>query len=343
MNRRDTVRALLALATVAGPFARNAQGQQREPVRRIGYLILDAAPVPRLTPEQWRQRPLSMALRTLGWDEGRNLIIERAHADLKIDMLPQLAAELVRKRVEVIVTSGPEATVVAARATKTIPIVFFNVVWPQEQGLIESFARPGRNVTGVTFYSGVEVSTKRMELLREVAPAAKRLSWLWPPDYQETVAGARFDMTPAFQAAAKALGFELRLHAIRRSEDIDTAFAEILAWRAQAMMASSEYVHRALERVVGFALSRRLPSAFPGPEFVEAGGLMSYGAGRDELRSLFFRSAEYVDRILRGALPGALPVEQPKRYELTINLPTAKALALTIPQSVLLRADRVIR
>ena len=346
MNRRDAIAAVLALGAAAGPLGIRAQEEKSGPSgerRIIGYLSLELAPNPPPTREQWRRSPIAQALRKLGWDEGHNLAIERAHANLNAGMLRKLAEGLVRKRVEVIITNGPEATVAAARATRSIPIVSFNLVWPEEQGLIDSLARPGRNVTGVSFYAGVETSAKRMEFLREVAPAAKRLSWIWPPDYEETVAGGRFSMAPAFESMARKLGFELRLHRIQKSEDIETALGEIAAWRAQALSASGEHAIRAARRIAEFALDRRLPSAFPSAAIVEAGGLLSYAVAQGDMMLLFNRSLEYVDRILRGARPADLPVERPSRYELVINLKTAKALGLAVPQALLLRADRVIR
>lgn len=342
MRRRDALTTLLALGAAVGQFGARAQAQNAARPRIVGYLSLEPAPDPFPTPEQWRQSPISVALRKLGWDEGRNLVIERAHASLQSAHLAKLAAALVRKDVDVIIANGPEATVAAARATRRIPIVSFNLVWPEEQGLIDSFARPGRNVTGVSFYPGVEFSTKRIQFLREIAPAAKRLSWIWPPDYEETVAGGSFTMAPAFESIVKSLGFELRRHPVRRSEDIEPALAEVLAWHAQALTASGEHVVRVGRRIAEFALRHRLPSAFPSPEIVEAGGLLSYALGQGDLFGLFNRSLEYVDRILRGAHPADLPVERPSRYELVINLRTARTLGLTVPQVLLVRADRVI-
>lgn len=341
MRRREAIGAILALGAMGAPF-RPAGAQKPARSRVLGYLSLEASPSPYPTPEQWRQRSLSLLLRKTGWDEGVNLRVERAYAELQPERLEPLAQALIAMDVEVIIANGPEASVAAARATKTIPIVSFNLVWPEEQGLIDSYARPGRNVTGVSLYPGAEASTKRMELLREFAPAARRLSWLWPADYQRTVGGGAFDMAPTFQAIAKGLGFELRFHPLRRSEDLEPAFSEIAAWPAHALMASSEYVVQARRGVAEFALRQRLPSACPSAEVVEAGGLFSYAPGRSELFRLYDRTFEYVDRILRGARAADLPVERPNRYELVINARTAKALGLKIPQAVLLRADGLI-
>jgi putative ABC transport system substrate-binding protein len=341
-GRREAIGRLAALGAAAALLPAPILARGADEHRTIGYLSLEAPPLPRPTPEQWRQSRISLALRKLGWDEGRNLAIERLHADLDTAQLARHAQELVRARVELIIANGPEAAVAAARATRKIPVVCFNLVWPEEQGLIVSFARPGRNVTGVAFYAGLETSTKRMEFLRELAPAAKRLSWLWPPDYQETVRGGRFNMAPKLEAAAQGLGFELRLHPVRSGADVERALADITAWGAQAITASSEYVLRARKAVADFALRNRLPSAFPAPQLVEAGGLLSYGLAATELDTLFNRSLGYVDRILRGAKPAELPVERPSRYELVINVNTARALNLSIPDALRVRVDRVV-
>jgi putative ABC transport system substrate-binding protein len=333
VTRRDFL-ALMGSA-FAWPAAVRAQTSSR--TRTIGYLGLEADPF-----APGRPRPLPAAFSKLGWNEGENLVIERAYADLDAGRLAGLVAELIRKRVDVILTNGSDATLAAARATKTIPIVFFNVVWPVEQGLIQSFARPGGNLTGAAWYTGVEVTNKRLEFLREIAPAARRLSWIWPPTFTETVAGGRYDMVSAMQAAAKGLGFEPRFHDVRDMDGVDTALGEIVASRAQSLTVSGQHALAARQKIADFALRHRLPSAFAQPEYVEAGGLLSYAPLVAEQFAMFYRSISYVDRVLRGALPADLPVERPSRYELTINLKTAKALGLAIPQSVLLRADRVI-
>ncbi len=231
--------------------------------------------------------------------------------------------------------------IAAARATKTIPIVFVGVSWPVEQGLIESFARPGRNVTGVSTYTGLEVSTKRLEFLKEVAPTATRLSWILGSATEATVDGAGFDVRPLLNPAARRLGYEVRYHFMRKSEDVDPAFADILAWRAQALaVAGSPVTFAARERIAAFALNNRLPTA-SASSFRRSGRpafLQCCGCGSRPIP----RSVEYVDRIFRGARPADLPVDRPDKYELVINLKTAKALGLAIPQSVLLRDPRLI-
>jgi putative ABC transport system substrate-binding protein len=306
-------------------------------MRKIGILSLDRPP----SAEEWARNPLIGRLKELGWVEGKNLTVVRAYADRKRDRLAALAEELVRERVEVIWTEGSPAPV-AARATRTIPIVFYGAAWPVEMGLIDSFARPGRNVTGVSFYTGIEVSAKRLEFLREIAPDAKRLSWILAPDIAGTVDGKGLDLSALVDPAARKLGYEVRYHEVRAPEDVEKALAEVLDWRAQTLSVSGGtpiYVTR--QRISDFALRHRLPSASAFAPFTEAGGLLSYSA-TGLLTTLVAQSADYVDKILRGARPADLPVDRPSRYELVINLKTARALGLKVPQTLLLRADRLI-
>ena len=222
-----------------------------------------------------------------------------------------------------------------------IPIVFTNVSWPVEQGLIESFARPGRNVTGVASYTGIEVSAKRLEFLKAVAPTATRLSWILGSAREPTVDGAGFDVRPMLDPAAKSLGYEVGDDFVQKSEDLDPAFADILASRAQALaVAGNTAIFAERERIAAFALSNRLPTASASVTLVEAGGLLSYKCGGFSTR--IARSVEYVDRIFRGARPADLPVDRPEKYELVINRKTARTLGLQIPQSLLLRDPRWI-
>ena len=208
----------------------------------------------------------------LGWIVGDNVVVERASADGKEERLAGLAEELIRKQVEVILTYGQVAPVVAARATRTIPIVFFAVAWPVEQGLIDSFARPGGNVTGVALYTGIEVTYKRLEFLRAIAPAAKRLAWLWPENWfsLETVSGGRVDMIPALEAAAK-IAATAAVHAIRRGQDLDALFRDISSSRAQAITMPTSDAH-APQKFAELALRHGLPSAFFDRDFVERVG-----------------------------------------------------------------------
>ena len=339
MYRRKTVIALLASGLAAGTLPVHAQSGPSTQRRTIGLLSLATAK----DAERFWMPGLRARLTALGWVEGRNLVIERAFADFQPQRLPALAQELIRKRVDLIWTSLPDATIAAARATRTIPIVFISVAWPVEQGLIDSYARPGRNVTGVATYTGLEVSTKRLEFLKELAPNLTRLSWILGSASEPTVDGAGFDIRPVLEQAARSLGYEVRFHFVRSLDDLEAVFADMLAWRAQALAVASTTpaLFLATERITAFALSHRLPTAALIPAFVEAGGLLSYHAA-DQLNTSALRSAEYVDRIFRGARPADLPVDQPSSYELVINLKTARALGLRVPQSVLLRASRLI-
>jgi len=341
MNRRDTLAALLALGTTTGPFRARAQSTPTVQNKTLGLLTLASAQDAQEAKRGWLPG-FRTELKSLGWSEGQNLVIESAFADYRPERLPVLAEELVRKRVDVIWSFPDQATIAAARATRTIPIVFANASWPVEQGLIESFARPGRNVTGVATYTGIEVSNKRLEFLKAIAPAATRLSWILGSATEATVDGAGFDLRPLLDPPARRLGYEIRYHIIQKSEDVDPVLADVLAWRAQALaVAGTPVVFAARDRIAAFALSNRLPSASASFTLVEAGGLLSYNAAGSYLTAIP-RSAEYVDRIFRGARPADLPVDQPDKYELVINLKTAKALGLSIPQSVLLRDPRLI-
>jgi putative tryptophan/tyrosine transport system substrate-binding protein len=337
-TRRD---ALLALPLLYAASGASAQAPKAGPAKRMGHLRPESEPK-----TNWSEHPFYIALSKKGWTLGENLLREPAYADWKIERLAGLAEELVRKRVDVILCNGDLATLAAARATRTIPILFFNVSWPVEMGFIDTYGRPGRNVTGQTTATGSEVYTKRLQFLREIAPAAKRLSWLIPADLisLETVAGGRFELAALLEAAAKGLGFETRFHPFRTAHDIDAAFGEITAWRAQAVAAGAwPGSDMGQQRAAELALRHRLPSAFVYRWPVEVGGLLSYASSASESEIFGIRLIEYMDRILRGTPPADLPVEQPSRYELVINAKTAKAIGLTIPPALLARADEVIR
>ena len=338
MNRRDTITALLALGTTAGSRVARAQSKPAVQTKTLGVLV----PMSSQDAERLFRGALRAELKTRGWIEGQNLVIEGAFADYKSERFPALAEELVRKRVDVIWAINAEAAVAAARATKTIPIVFLGVPWPVETGLIDSFARPGRNVTGVSTYTGIEVSTKRLEFLKAIAPTATRLSWILSAGMEAKVNGGNFNIRPLLDPAVKRLGYEVRYHMVAKNEDLDLAFADIRDWRAQALaVAGGPVTFAARERIAAFALDNRLPSAAASSWFVEAGGLLSYNAAGGNDASIA-PSVAYVDRIFRGAHPADLPVDRPGTYELVINLKTAKALGLQIPQSVLLREPRLI-
>lgn len=343
-TRRD---ALLALSFLPAASQIGSQTSRRGHPKRIG-LIDVGSPPQKVSPDRMPEdeRHFWDLMREKGWFVGDNLLVERLYGDWKVERLAGLAEELVRRRVDLILCdSTEEAQIAAARATRTIPIVFDGAFLPEEQGLIDSYARPGRNSTGTTMYTWSEFSAKRLEFVRAVAPDAKRLSWLWGGDSLsfETVVGGRFDLAPVLEAAAKAVGFETRFHIARMPQDIDRVFGEVTAWRAQAISAGGLPIWDARESVVGLALRHRIPSAFSHRGYVDAGGLLSYGASVAELDSLQVRRIEYIDRILRGANPADLPVIRPSRYELVVNLKTAKALGLSVPQSLLQRADGLIQ
>jgi len=331
IGRRRFLVAAGALA--AAPLAR-AQSGKRLPT--LGILSFQN----RRTRKFIADNPFSNRLRALGWFEGRTLAIERAYTEGRDDLLPAAAARLVGARVDVIWAIGPEAAIAAARATKTVPIVFWGVPFPVEQGLIDSFARPGRNVTGVAWYAGPGVDAKQLEILREIAPHAKRLAYLVVPRAGASVGGGKVAYPPDFGSAAASLGFDMREYPIATGADLEPAFAAILAWKAQALVVAGTILTvRERKRIVDFANRNRLPSAFRGREFTDVGGLAAYSS---VTAPALERCAELIDRILRGARPADLPVDIPRDYELTLNLKTAKTLGLEIPQPLLLRANRVI-
>ena len=339
-TRRQALRQLALLASPSGlPLALGADAP-----KRIGILSEASAEAAKDTlnwePDFWAL----MAQR--GWIVGQNVVVERAFAETKSDRLPRLAEELVRKRVDLILCLGDqEAMVAAARATRTIPIVVYEVLDPVEQGLVESLARPGRNVTGISLVRGPELTMKRLQYLRTIAPSAKRLCWLWGHDTSlaTRVNGSRYDVAASLAAAAQEMQFETRIYRVTGASDIDKALADAVTWQAQAVTTSGFPLFLARQEVVRFALRQRWPSAFAVADFVHAGGLLSYGVPESETELLFRRWIEYIDRVLRGAKPADMPVIGADRYDLQINMKTAEALGLTIPQSILSRADALVR
>jgi putative ABC transport system substrate-binding protein len=317
---------VLTLGLCVAPFAGEAQQ-----AARIGYLALNLDVNPRFH-DAFRQ-----GLRDLGYVEGRDVVIEYRDAEGKPERLAALAAELVALNVDVIVAPGTLAALAAKRATATTPIVVSTIGDPVTDGLIKSLARPGGNVTGLSNLTG-DLIGKCMQLLKEAVPGAARVAVLTHPG--SATAKTDKDYATRAQAAGRSLGFVVQLIDAGRPVDLDRAFAEMTRWRANALVVMP-YATLLQERtrVVALAAKQRLPAVYAYRENVVAGGLMSYGA---DLADQFRRSAAYVDRILRGAKPGDLPIEQPTKFELVINLKTAKALGLTIPPSVLGRADQVI-
>jgi ABC-type uncharacterized transport system substrate-binding protein len=313
------------------PFA--ARAQQVAKVARIGFLSLNQAPNRHLH-EAFRQ-----GLRDLGYVEGRNVVIESRDAEGKPERLPALAAELVALKVDVILTGGGTPPALAAKqATKTIPIVFSSAPDPVTDGLVTSLARPGGNVTGLSNLNA-ELVGKCLEHLKQAVPGVSQVAVLWQPGFMDERADK--DMLKAADVAARALGVRLQLVEARGPADLDRAFSDMTKARAGALtVLPSAMLFTERRRLVDLATKSRLPAVYAQREFVEAGGLMAYGPS---LADLFRRAATYVDKILKGAKPADLPVEQPTKFELVINLKTAKALGLTIPPSLLGRADEVIQ
>ena len=336
MNRRDTLLALVALGAAAGPRVATPQTSPRIPT--LGFLALVSAP----TKDEWDRTPFAIRLKELGWVEGKNIRIERAFAEKNAERLSVLAADLVRKQVDVIYTLGPQPAFAAAQATKTIPVVFFGPTFPIEMGLIDSYARPGRNVTGVAWSAGVEVYVKLLSFVKELVPAAARVASLTVPTARPKLGGGYYPgATPQLEAAAKKMGFELRAFDVAKPEDFDGAFKAIQAWRPQAFYTTrNPVVSPEIQKIVDFANANRLPSLFDNRDFAVAGGLFSYGP---EITSSIMQAVNKIDRILRGAKPADLPVEMPTRYEMVINRKTATTLGIKIPQSLLARADEVIQ
>ena len=335
MNRRNLLAALAAFGASMWPRLTIAQTSSKAPV--LGVLSSGSA----MASEQWNQTRFAIKLRELGWVEGKNLVVKRLYDEGKMDRLPGLAAELVRKRVDAIYAAGPEAAVDAARATKSIPIVFWGVAYPIEQGLVDSYARPGRNVTGIAWYAGTAQIPKLLEIARQLSPGAMRIAYFSFQTALRTVAGGYSDeLDRKMEAEAKKLGFDLRAYPISKREDFDTAFKAILAFRAQALVTPTTWLaYLERRRIVDFANDNHLIGLFDTKQFVDLGGPISYGPN---FRYTHERAASHVDRILRGAQPSDLPVEQPATFELAINLKSAKKLGIAVPPSVLLRADNVI-
>lgn len=320
-------------ALVAAALA-HGQGSGRPAV--LGILSHNPAPA------RPRSIPLLERLKALGWSEDGNLVVERAYANRDVELLPRLANGLVAKRVDLIWAGAPAAAVAAARATRTIPIVFANVTFPVELGLVDSLAKPGRNATGVGFLAGgMEQAAKPLEFLRQISPDARRLAHFWTPAVMRDIRGEEVKISFApFDEAAAALGFELQLHEVFKAADFDRAFAAALGERTQAVLALATPLNwTERKRIVDFANRSTLPSAFDARAYAEIGGLLAYGP---DVGENVLESANIVDRILRGAQPAELPVRLPGRHELAVNLKTARALRLTVPPSILARADRVI-
>jgi len=325
MNRRDTVVALLAIA--AAPLA--AHAQQAGKVYRIGMLETRSIVLNAANTDAFRQ-----GLRELGYKEGQNLEIAYRSSDGRDERFPGLASELVRQKVDLIVTRGTPAALAAKNATGTIPVVMAASGDPVASGIVTSLARPGGNVTGLT--SGITESyPKRVELLGELVPRAKRIAAIFnmgnpsvPPQWS------------IVEASARSLGIEPQLLDVRRPEDLRKAFDAAAKHRAEALVVGLDSVTQAnLRPIAELAAKQRLPSIYPAIDYANVGGLITYGSSDVHM---YHRAATFVDKIFKGAKPADLPVELPTKFELVINLKTARAIGITVPRSLLLRADQVI-
>ena len=331
MNKFGLPSILVAVVLLA--LGAKAEAQQPKKVARIGYLSsFDSAT------DSTGTEAILLALRELGYVEGQNIAIEYRYAEGKLDRLPELAAELVHLKVDIIVVAGGGRSPRAAKnATKTIPIVMTGAgIDPVEAGLVESLARPGGNVTGITLLSR-ELSGKRLELLKEAVPKIDRVAVLYDP----ALVGSPREVKEDLPVAARALSLTIQPWEIRAADDFDRVFAALNKQRPDGFYVSGgPLMDTNRKRTIGFALKSRLPSVYGRKEAVDAGGLMSYGA---DIADRYRLIAWYVDKILKGTKPADLPVQQPTKFEFVINLNTAKQIGLTIPPEVLARANRLIK
>ena len=307
-----------------------ASAQQSKKISHVGYVsVLSPAS------DSARLEAFRHGLRELGYTEGKNIAIEPRYAEGNLARLPELAGELVRLNVDVIVVGGSTATRAAKNATKVIPIVMAHGSDPVELRYVASLARPGGNITGLT-HLAPELGGKQLELLKDIIPGLSRVAVLTDPG-----TGGHGPQIKELEIAAPALGLQIRPVEIPAANELESAFSKMVDERVRAFVGLQQpTLDRLRDRIVGLATKNRLPAMYPNSEYVESGGLMSYAA---DIVAMFHRTATYVDKILKGAKPGDLPVEQPTKFELVINLPAAKKIGLTIPPNVLARADRVIR
>jgi putative ABC transport system substrate-binding protein len=318
---------ILAILVLLPGWLRMAEAQQQAKVFKIGFL--GTRPAPSSGQQVWRD------FRELGYVEGKNIVIEYRYADNKLDRLPALADELVRLKVDVLVTPGLNEALAAKNATKTIPIVFLISSDPVAAGLIDSLARPGGNITGFTSIAGV-LAGKRLELLKETVPKLTRVALLWNPRDPGSA-----QIWKESQLPARLLGLQLHSMEVSSADKFERAFKDATKARSAALaVTQSALINSNLKLIADLATKNQLPAIYSRGDFVESGGLMSYGADDTER---FRRAAYYIDRILKGTKPADLPAEQPMGFEFTINLKTAKALGLTIPPIVLMRATKVIK
>jgi putative ABC transport system substrate-binding protein len=324
VTRRALGMLLLALVALSPTMS---MGEQATKVFHIGFLQPDV--------RDFLFDAFRDGLRDLGYVEGKNIVIEPRWASGHYDEVPALADELVRMNVDVIVTSATRGVMAAKRATNRIPIVIAASADPVASGMVASLAHPGGNITGLTLMLD-ELAIKRLEILKETVPRISRVAVLW-----STSNPTQAPLIEKIKAAAPPIKLQVEVVKVASPEQLDQALYEVKKSHADAMFVFEDPVFRANSaRIVEFAAKNRLPTVYGGSEFVHGGGLMSYGPSHADM---FRRAAGYVDKILKGAKPGDLPIEQPTKFELVINLKTAKALGVTIPQSILVRADEVIR
>ena len=320
----------VALSAVLFALCASAQAQQPKKVRRIGYLSV-------LSPssDSARFEAFLRGLRALGYIEGQSMIIEFRYAEGKLARLPDLAGQLARAKVDVIVVGGSTAIRAMKNATKVIPIVMAHGSDPVALGYVASLARPGGNITGLT-HMAPELGSKRLELLKEMIAGLSRVAVLTDPG-----TGGHGPQIRELELAAPTLGLQLRAVEVRAPNELEKAFSAMTAGRAGAFISLQQpTLDRLRARIVDLAAKYRLPAVYPNSEYVETGGLISYAT---DIVAMFQRTASYVDKILKGTNPADIPVEQPTKFELVINLKTAKQIGLTIPPNVLARADKVIR
>jgi putative ABC transport system substrate-binding protein len=331
-EKRMTGKILIWLLATVLLTTYPADAQQPKKVPRVGILFIGGRDQPHL--EAFKQ-----GLRERGYTEGKNIVLDYRYAEGKVDRLPSLAAELVQLNVDVIVTTSGNSARAATEATKTIPIVLTTGADPVKTGLAESLAKPGGNVTGFSIVEE-DLSGKRVEVLKETFPKMTRVAYLWNPVAVAYAASGNLSYDQV-QKATKAVGVQLLSYKVSSFAEIEKAFADMPKVRPHALLVlQSPLMTLNSKKIVELALKQRLAGMYPTRQFAEEGGLMAYGP---LIGDLYRRAAIYVDKILKGAKPAELPIEQPTKFELVINLKTAKQIGLTIPPNILARADRVIR
>ena len=329
MNKRKLGCFALSVMLIALGFP--AEAQQPKKIARIGYFFASTPAATTYNIEAFRQ-----GMRELGHVEGKTFVLELRYGEARAERFPEIARELVDLKLDMIVAATDVVIAAVKRETQTIPIIMASSNDPVATGLVASLARPGGNVTGLSIISP-ELSGKRLELLREVVPGLSRVAFLWNPD----VRGAVLDYRET-EGAVSSLGLQLQSVELVRAEDLDRAFSAVTKERAQALIVppANPVAFGNRDQIASFVQKNKLPSIYAQREFVDAGGLMSYGPSTPDMHR---RAATFVDKILKGAKPADLPVEQPMKFEFIINLKAAKQIGLTIPPNVLVRADKVIR